>query len=301
LRPDCILRFGATPTSSGVEQVLAERGETELHVIAEHGFPDPLSLARSVTFGPAELVAERLLAVLANHRPSREQLDYRSALFGANERVWAAVDTASAPHAELDEPAAVRSIVDALPPGALLVVGNSLPVREVDAFVRAGSKPLGVLCQRGANGIDGLIAGAAGAALAAAKPTLLLLGDVSFAHDLGGLAAARLVTSPFAIVVLDNQGGRIFEQLPVARLFGAEPTREKLWLTPPELALEHAGPLFGLPYFAPSDHGALRETLSRALREPGPTLVHVRVPPHGARDAQRAVLAALERDGGDSE
>jgi 2-succinyl-5-enolpyruvyl-6-hydroxy-3-cyclohexene-1-carboxylate synthase len=264
--------------------------------VAEHGYPDPLSSAKTVTAGRSELVAARLLAALEGQRAAPEQLAYRSALLAANERAWAAVDGLLAKPGALEEPAVVRAAVEALPSGGLLLLGNSLPVREVDAYVRASDKSLSVLAQRGANGIDGLIAGAAGAARAAEKPALLLIGDVSFAHDLGSVAAARRVRTPLVLLVIDNQGGRIFEQLPVARLFEANPGHAALWLTPPELALEHAGPLFGIPYFAPVDLGGLREALGRALREPGPTLVRVRVPPHGARDGARAVLAELERE-----
>jgi 2-succinyl-5-enolpyruvyl-6-hydroxy-3-cyclohexene-1-carboxylate synthase len=296
LRPDCVLRFGGTPTSSGVEQTLGERSRTALHVVTEFGFPDTLSSARTLTFGRPETVAARLVAALDGHAPPPEQRAYRSELTRANERAWEAVDAVVARPSGLEEPLLVRTAVEALPAGGLLLLGNSLPVREVDAYVRAGGKPLAVLGQRGANGIDGLIAGAAGAARAAGKPALLLLGDVSFAHDLGGLAAARRVATPLALVVIDNQGGRIFEQLPVARLFESDPARAEHWLTPPELAFEHAGPLFGIPYFAPADLGALREILGRTLREPGPSIVHVRVPPHSARDSLHATLSALERD-----
>jgi 2-succinyl-5-enolpyruvyl-6-hydroxy-3-cyclohexene-1-carboxylate synthase len=297
LRPDCVLRFGGTPTSSALEQLLGERGATELHVVAEHGYPDAQSAARTLTFGPTEGVAACLLAELEGYEPPAEQVGYQSSLLRANQRVWESVDEVLAQAPELDEPALVRTAVVALPPGALLMVGNSLPVREVDAYVRAGVHGPGVLSQRGANGIDGLVAGAAGAARAAEKPVLLLLGDVSFAHDLGGLAAARLVETPLAIVVIDNQGGRIFEQLPLARLLERDAARASLWLTPPGLAFEHAGPLFGLPYAAPASLVELREALARALDRRGASILHVRVPPHGARDAQRAVLAALEREG----
>jgi len=122
-----------------------------------------------------------------------------------------------------------------------------------------------------------------------------LLGDVSLAHDLGGLAAARLVRTPLALVVLNNGGGRIFEQLPVARLWERAPERAELWLTPPALAFEHAAALFDLPYSAPRNAGELRSALARAFEHRGATLVHVRVEPHGARDTTRAVTAELER------
>src|SRR5204863_681072 len=96
------------------------------------------------------------------------------------------------------EHAAVRAAVAALPDGCLLALGNSLPVRVIDAACAPAARAIGVLSQRGAAGIDGLVAGAAGAASATGRPTALLLGDVSFAHDLGGLAAARSVSAPLA-------------------------------------------------------------------------------------------------------
>jgi 2-succinyl-5-enolpyruvyl-6-hydroxy-3-cyclohexene-1-carboxylate synthase len=295
LRPDCVLRFGGALTSSGLERLLSERGSTELHVVAEQGFPDALSAARSLVYGSAERVAAELLAVIAERPADPAQLAYRERVVSANELAWSAVERALGESSGLSEPLAVRTAVEAVPAGGLLIVGNSLPVREVDAYVRAGAKSLSVACQRGANGIDGLIAGAAGSARGSGKPALLLLGDVSFAHDLGGLAAARLVETPFAIVVLDNEGGRIFEQLPLARLLEAEPEHENLWLTPPALALEHAGPLFGFPYSAPKNLDGLRRAIARAFEQRGVSIIHVRVPPHSARDAAQAITVAIER------
>jgi 2-succinyl-5-enolpyruvyl-6-hydroxy-3-cyclohexene-1-carboxylate synthase len=289
---DLVLRFGAPPTSSGLEQLLAERGRPELHVVAEHGFPDPTNAAESLTFGGTAVVAGALVQALSAHRASA-QLDFRASLTRANERVWQCIDRHLASARELTEATAVRTAVAAVPEGGLLVVGNSLPVREVDAFVASSARRIQVASQRGANGIDGLIAGAAGAARASGVPTLLLLGDVSFAHDLGGLAAARCVKSPFVVMILDNDGGRIFEQLPAARLFGEAEEHAELWLSPPGIDFRHAGPLFGMPFSAPTSVSELEIVLRHGLATPGPSLVHARVPPHAARDSYRAIAAEL--------
>lgn len=290
---DLVLRFGAPPTSSGLEQLLAERMRPELHVVAEYGFPDPSNAAQSLTHGSTAAVARALLQKLTAHGPTA-QLDFRARLARANERVWQSVERRLCPGSELTEATAVRAAVAAVPAGGLFMVGNSLPVREVDAFVPSSARRIGVVSQRGANGIDGLIAGAAGAACASRVPTLLLLGDVSFAHDLGGLAAARLVQSPFVVMILDNDGGRIFEQLPAARLFGEDLEHAALWLTPTGLDFQHAGPLFGIPFMKPANLPELEVALRHALVTPGPTLLHARVPPHGARDIYRAIANDLE-------
>jgi 2-succinyl-5-enolpyruvyl-6-hydroxy-3-cyclohexene-1-carboxylate synthase len=164
-----------------------------------------------------------------------------------------------------------RDAVAALPAGALLCVGNSKPIRTVDASCAGGATELAVWSQRGANGIDGLVSGAAGAAAAQDTPALLLLGDVSFAHDVGGLAAARDVAVPFAIVVVDNGGGRIFEQLPIAgldRIDGIDFTKH--WLTPPPGSVESIARAFDIPYARYQG----RATIAAALERRGPSIVH---------------------------
>jgi 2-succinyl-5-enolpyruvyl-6-hydroxy-3-cyclohexene-1-carboxylate synthase len=248
-----------------------------------------------VVRGSPTIVAGRLVEALSDHRPHPEQRSFSELVMRANAATWRFVDSLLGPEDRYDaegrfgEPRAVRCVVDEVPRGGLLVLGNSLPVREVDLFVRSGSKGIGVLCQRGVNGIDGLVSGAAGAALAARKPTVLLVGDLSFAHDLGGLAAARKVDVPLVVVVIDNDGGRIFEGLPVARLFDERPETSELWLTPPRLELEPAARSFGLPYACPAGPAELGQSLRKALERPGPSIVHVRVAPHGTREASVAI------------
>jgi 2-succinyl-5-enolpyruvyl-6-hydroxy-3-cyclohexene-1-carboxylate synthase len=124
---------------------------------------------------------------------------------------------------------------------------------------------------------------------------LLLVGDVSFQHDLGGLAAARIVQSPLVVLVIDNEGGRIFDQLPVSKLYAERPERAELWLTPPRLALEHAGPLFGIPYVAATNGEELRAALAQAFEHAGATLVHVRVGPRSVQAATQKILTELDR------
>ncbi|HEV8549622.1 MAG TPA: 2-succinyl-5-enolpyruvyl-6-hydroxy-3-cyclohexene-1-carboxylic-acid synthase, partial [Polyangiaceae bacterium] len=84
LAPDCVVRLGGTPTSSGLEVLLGENPEAALHVIAEHGHPDALGRAQSVTVGPVEAVTGALLAVLARHEPTGEQRAFAGKIGYAN-------------------------------------------------------------------------------------------------------------------------------------------------------------------------------------------------------------------------
>src|ERR1039457_3015740 len=92
-----------------------------------------------------------------------------------------------------------------------------MPVRDIETFWPVRSDPPRVLCNRGANGIDGTVSSAFGVAAAGGRPVVLLLGDVALAHDIGGLLAARRLGLKLTTVLLDNGGGGIFDFLPVSR------------------------------------------------------------------------------------
>ena len=119
---------------------------------------------------------------------------------------------------------------------------------------------------------------------------------MSLLHDLGGLASAALVKTPLVIAVIDNAGGRIFDQLPVRSLYEPEPAAAALWLTPPPRELSHAAALFGLRYAAPTTPLAIAAATSAALGQNAVTLLHLRVAPSSAAEMQQRVLHALSVD-----
>ena len=106
---------------------------------------------------------------------------------------------------------------------------------------------------------------------------LLVVGDVSAAHDIGGLALARRATCPLAIVVVDNGGGRIFEQLPIAAAESIAPDFSRLWLTPPGIDFAAAAATYGVDYAATSNYGELTTAVRAALGRPGCTLIRAEV------------------------
>jgi 2-succinyl-5-enolpyruvyl-6-hydroxy-3-cyclohexene-1-carboxylate synthase len=291
--PDVLLYLGATPTCTDLELWALESGASR-YVLAEHEAPDPEGSARVILQGDLVLSLDALRREIASiiHQPRGEQRVFTSALLASGRVCAALVSEELACEPVLCEGAAVACIARALPKGAQWVLGNSLPIRDVDAYVTAGADVL-ILSQRGANGIDGLVSGAAGSALGTRLPTLLLLGDVSLLHDLGGLAAARMVRTPLVLAVLDNDGGRIFDQLPVHALYAAEPGLAQFWRTSPGCDFEHAARLFGLHYSSPSDEAELSTATREALQRNSATLLHVRVGPDSARAVRERVLARL--------
>ncbi len=230
-RPDVVLELGLTPTSAGWARWLEREGPAARFVLPGTRFRDPSGRADAVVLGDPMLCLEGLAARLGP-RPIDEA--FSGALAAEEARVWTATERAltETPGA-LHEGTVTRALAAALAAGGLLSLGNSLPIRHADRFVQ-GEVDLRVLTQRGVNGIDGTLAGAAGAATASGAPLAVLLGDVTLAHDVGSLALCARVRSPLLVVVLDNGGGRIFDQLPIGRADLSEPERA-LFATPPAL------------------------------------------------------------------
>lgn len=232
------------------------------------------------------------LADLATRVERRANIAWTRIWTALEEQALAATERALSAHPE-SETAALRAALAALPDGAAIQIGNSLPIRIVD-HVSATHASHPVITQRGAAGIDGLVSSAAGATHAGV-PVLLVIGDVSFAHDVGGLLATRAARAPLAILVLDNRGGQIFAGLPLA---GAGVSREcfaQHWTTAPELDPVAVATAFGVRAVAARSPVAVGAAVATALANPGVTVIHAPVTERGAHDVRVFALEQIER------
>ena len=138
---------------------------------------------------------------------------------GLRQNVSQAIDTVLA-DSGLSEPTVARAVLASVRAGEVLLIGNSMPVRDADRFADLAadvdSDDVDVICNRGVSGIDGTIATALGACLVSGKPTTAFVGDLAFLHDLGGVVATAQAAAAVRIVVVNNGGGGIFSFLPVA-------------------------------------------------------------------------------------
>ncbi len=183
----------------------------------------------------------------------------------------------------LSEPVVARSLAQALPKGAGLVAAASMPVRDLDAFAHA-SVP--VAANRGASGIDGTVATAAGFARGRGLPTALLIGDLALLHDQTSLALLR-DGPPVVVVVVNNDGGGIFHQLPVAQGALDPATFERLFGTPHGLGFADAARQAGLAYHAPTTVDDYEAVLRQSLTSGRSALIEV--------ETVRAEQASLRR------
>lgn len=220
--------------------------------------------------------------------------EWERAFSAVDERAWSAVE-AEIGGDRLSEGGVASALCSCLPEGALLALGNSLPIRHVDTFVRGDRCRAAVLTQRGANGIDGLVSGAAGASSVGEAPVALLIGDAAFQHDVGGLAVARSSRVPLVIVVLNNRGGRIFEQLPIGKRPDLGAAMEAHLIMSQSFSFEHASRTFGVGFERAEVPAALETAVRRAIGERGCTVIEAVVPPQGAGETMRRLLSSISR------
>jgi 2-succinyl-5-enolpyruvyl-6-hydroxy-3-cyclohexene-1-carboxylate synthase len=165
-----------------------------------------------------------------------------------------------------------------------------MPVRDLDAFMPARSDELRVLCNRGANGIDGVLSSALGAAVAGAGPVVLLIGDIALLHDIGALLTARRHRIDLTIVLLNNDGGAIFSYLPIADGREREAFDDYFRL-PHGLSFAAAADFYGLDYERIGSAEALRRALQRCSAGGGTHLLELPIDPAGNLRHFRELIA----------
>jgi 2-succinyl-5-enolpyruvyl-6-hydroxy-3-cyclohexene-1-carboxylate synthase len=241
-RPDVIVRLGSLPASKVLGQWSAGPGTLRVNVARFGQVFDPDHDADVLVAGEPGAWCRATAAALAGLDVAPA---WASTWRSAEAAAQAAIDRVLGRRPAISEPGVARRLAAALPDGATLVVGSSMPVRDLEWFA-APRTGLRVLANRGANGIDGVVSTAVGVALAAdGAPTAVLVGDVSFLHDASALLALADRPVDLTIVVADNRGGGIFSFLPQATAL--PPDRfELLFGTPHDVDLLALAQVHGL-------------------------------------------------------
>ncbi|MDP4106344.1 MAG: 2-succinyl-5-enolpyruvyl-6-hydroxy-3-cyclohexene-1-carboxylic-acid synthase [Bacillota bacterium] len=232
LKPTIVLRFGAMPVSKALTIFLKENHQAE-HLVVDGGggWRDPAALSTEMIYCNETIFCQELMSELKENKNQQYLHKWQALNRLTKENLTAIRDTA-----ELSESRLFYQMAEILPENANLFVGNSMPIRDLDSFFHNNRKSIRILANRGANGIDGTISTALGAASVSQQPSYLVLGDLTFFHDLNGLLAAKLYPIDITIIIINNNGGGIFSFLPQAE----HPKHfELLFGTPLDLDFEH--------------------------------------------------------------
>ena len=269
--PEAVLHVGGRAVSKRLDRFLARSLPDPYVVVRENPFR--LDPGHRVTHS-VEADVMGLCAALqdaAERRPPTRAAAWTAEWRTASERAEDNLDRLFEETEVLNEPLVARLVSRYIPDGHGLCVASSMPVRDLDTFAAPDGAPVPVAANRGASGIDGTVATAAGFARGSGRPVTLLIGDLALLHDLNSLAMLRDL--PVVVVVLNNDGGAIFSFLPVAR---HKAFFEQYFGTPQGLTFEHASAMFDLDYQHTRTVPDFVETYRAACARRGPTLIEVR-------------------------
>ncbi|DBA90081.1 TPA: hypothetical protein ACH3X1_003400 [Trebouxia sp. C0004] len=277
LKPDVVLQLGNHLVSKRVMQFLEWSALDEedlapmawIHADASSKRLDEKYLVSQRVQMPLAHLAHLLSQDVSKDEFGHQAKQYRQLLDALNDVAHHEIDAWLSHEQHLSEPFVARSISEQLPSGNGLFIGNSMPVRDMDMYAtwqrqcsnaqtstshaparvqNSSSKPCqGVLdvsvgvavgSNRGASGIDGVLSTAAGFAAGLKRPTTLVVGDVSFLHDINGLNMLRTgdLQAALTVVLVNNGGGGIFSFLPIADSLPPD-IFTPLWATPQNVDL----------------------------------------------------------------
>lgn len=256
LKPEIVIRFGAMPVSKFLMIFIKEHSDARQWVIdSGWGWRDPTLLSAEMIYAEEAAFCESIASKLEErhdtvylskwqqiNKIAKEQLEKIKEVSGASEgKVFA-------------------ELARLLPDEAALFVGNSMPIRDLDTFFHANNKRIRIFGNRGANGIDGTVSSALGAGTVC-QPLYLIVGDLTFYHDMSALILSKLYGINITIIVLNNNGGGIFSFLPQAK----QPRNfEKLFGTPLNITFEKIVEMYGGNYAKCEDWAGFESALKKS-------------------------------------
>ena len=292
--PDVVVHFGDAPVSKRLMTFVAESGASSFTITSRPTRVDPFHKVGEHIVADFEVIARDLIPTISG---SIQNSAYLSAWRSADHRVEAALHGLFQRSDALTEPAAARVVSELIPPDHALMIGSSMPIRDVDSFAAQRADAPVVYANRGASGIDGTVATAIGIAEASERPMTVLLGDLALLHDINSLAAVKSAQQPVVIVVINNDGGGIFSFLPVAQ---RTEDFERFFGTPHGLGFEHAAKMFGIPYHHPQTVAALRDVYSAATDDSTSAIIEIRTDRHTNVEEHRRIVEQIRtHDPGD--
>ncbi|MCK6577066.1 MAG: 2-succinyl-5-enolpyruvyl-6-hydroxy-3-cyclohexene-1-carboxylic-acid synthase [Anaerolineae bacterium] len=268
--PDLVIRFGDVPTSKWLNDMLEQSpSHAYLQISADGVWSDDLH--RTTHFMHCD--PGQFCLSLTEELPARQASEWSRLFVRVEAATWLRLSESM--QMSIFDGAFVGDLIAEMSAGAQLFVGSSLPVRHVDQFGRPRAAGLSVYANRGASGIDGNVSTALGIAAAdPQRPLVMLVGDVTLYHDMNGLFALQdRDMQNVTIVVINNNGGGIFQRLPISRF---EPPFTDLFVMPHDLDFQHVAALYGLEHHVVADRAEFRQLIRRTTASQGARLIEVR-------------------------
>ncbi|MBA3927455.1 2-succinyl-5-enolpyruvyl-6-hydroxy-3-cyclohexene-1-carboxylic-acid synthase [Listeria rustica] len=287
LRPEVVIRFGAMPVSKPLMKWLEALEDVMFYVVDPGAaWKDPIKAVTNMIHCDEHF----LVGALTDGWQEKTELDWMVTWQQLNAKVKTVIEAHMATLDVLDEGKLVYDLRAWIPEKAGLFIGNSMPIRDIDTYFAQVDKQIRMLANRGANGIDGVVSSALGASLTE-QPMYLLIGDLSFYHDMNGLLMAKKYGLNLTIIVVNNNGGGIFSFLPQA----SDPKYfESLFGTGTDLDFRYTAALYGGDFHEVADWDEFHDALDRAHFHKGLDIIEVKTNRYENVDAHRTLWETIK-------
>jgi len=266
---DGVLHLGGRMTSQRYYDFIQKQNPAEYIMVINHALRNDPN--HQVSLRVEASVSNFIQTVIGLIKPRKTSVALK-VLSKANKVADQIIEDSFEMDEPVNEPRIARLVSQLIPEGQGLFLSNSMPIRDMGNYADFKGRAVSVNGNRGASGIDGIIASAAGYAKGLDKPVTLMIGDLAALHDLNSLAMLRDLSVPMIIIVLNNGGGGIFSFLPIAEF---KEGFEKYWGTPHAYTMAAAASMFELNYSQPMDEAHFKKVYTQALKSQTSTIIEV--------------------------
>jgi 2-succinyl-5-enolpyruvyl-6-hydroxy-3-cyclohexene-1-carboxylate synthase len=283
-----ILQIGSRMVSKRLVQFIEKTHVHEYMLVDNHPFRhDPGHRLGRRLESDISIFCDSMTPLLHGHNDKTE-LDQVTT---ANCALDALLDKTFRTSGELSEAAVARLISKQITSDCALFLASSMSIRLMDMYAAPGSRVM-TAANRGASGIDGTVASAAGFADGSGRRTVLLSGDLALLHDLNSLSLLNKNSQPVTIVVLNNNGGAIFDFLPVSK---CDDIFEEFFITPHGMTFEKAAAMFELKYSIVDSVESFGRIFKQALTDDRSWLIEVPISRSESQKTHSAILAHVKQ------
>jgi len=296
-KPEIILQFGRTITSKALDEYL-NKCTAARYIVNDYGDCfDPSGKAKAALAYEPGLFCKSLLAAADKYKVPAPDSDWTNKFIKAEEISDKVRDKIISKAKFPAESCIPEEVLNIIPDGTKIMMSNSMPVRDFDYFAPKIRKEITVFNNRGASGIDGITSTALGIASSGNSPTVLITGDLAFYYDLNGLLAAAKYSIPLVVILVNNNGGGIFEVLPISD-YGK--TFKEFFITPHNLNFAAFVKAYNGSYYNAKNEAGFRKALKSAITAKKLTVIEIKTNAVKSLAIRRkfwaAVNSTLEQD-----
>ncbi|MCL6087998.1 MAG: 2-succinyl-5-enolpyruvyl-6-hydroxy-3-cyclohexene-1-carboxylic-acid synthase [Actinobacteria bacterium] len=259
--PNTVIHFGGRITSKRFDQFLNQNKPENYIIVKDNPVRyDPVHL---ITIHIESDIISFCESVLKTIGKGNNNNIFKNFYEDKAKKVQEIIDNNTKNEEDINEVFISRHISKEIPDKSCLFLSNSMPIRDMELYGQSSDKEILIGANRGVSGVDGIISTATGFAAGCNKICTLLIGDIAFIHDLNSLAAINNIKIPLIIVLINNNGGGIFDFLPVSK---CRDIFEDYFATPHNLNFEGAARTFKINYFLVETNNAFCQIYNDAVK-----------------------------------